>query len=78
MGGIDWWHINLALQALGYDIADRPKALAAFRRHYRGIDRDTESDDEDGRLLTCLLAAKSGNARTPTMAILPLPSTNPD
>lgn len=65
--------INLALQAFGYDLADPARALAAFRRHYRGIDSEAEADDEDRRLLRCLLNAKASDSATRSIASRPQP-----
>lgn len=46
----------LALQALGYDPSAPLAALAAFRRHFRGIESDMPANEADQRLLACLLA----------------------
>lgn len=56
--------VPLALQALGYEVVDLPLTLAAFRRHYRGIDADTEIqiEDADRDLLRCLLRQKNALA----------------
>jgi len=48
----------LALQAIGYNPALPDAALASFRRHYRGIDSDAPVDQDDRRLLACLLKEK--------------------
>jgi N-acetylmuramoyl-L-alanine amidase len=66
--------INLALQAFGYDLADPARALAAFRRHYRGVDSDAAASDEDRRLLLCLLNARARNGRTPATSPTPSPA----
>lgn len=55
----------LALQAIGYDVADLTAALMAFRRHYLGITMEGEATDEERRLMHCLIqekrAQQSGN-----------------
>lgn len=49
----------LALQAIGYDVADPSAALAAFRRHFLGInDKADEASDEERRLMHCLVLEK--------------------
>jgi len=48
----------VALQAIGYDVTDAAAALAAFRRHYLGIDADEEASDAERRLLQCLVIAR--------------------
>lgn len=48
----------LALQAIGYDVADPAAALAAFRRHYLGITAEGEATDEERRLMHCLVLEK--------------------
>jgi N-acetylmuramoyl-L-alanine amidase len=48
----------LALQATGYDVSDPAAALAAFRRHFLGIDTRGELSDEERQLMHCLALAK--------------------
>lgn len=48
----------LALQAIGYDVAIPSAALAAFRRHYPGIDTEGDSRDAERRLMHCLVMEK--------------------
>jgi N-acetylmuramoyl-L-alanine amidase len=48
----------LALQAIGYDLADPSAALMAFRRHYLGIATEDEATDEERRLMHCLVLEK--------------------
>lgn len=57
--------VALALQALGYDVANPAAALAAFRRHYRGIESDTPPDEMDVAALDCLVRQKRVAARQP-------------
>ena len=51
----------LALQAIGYDVANPAAVLAAFRRHFLGIERiakDGETSAAERRLMQCLAIAK--------------------
>lgn len=48
----------LALQAIGYDIADPQAALAAFRRHFLGTDAEGEISPAEKRLMRCLIGEK--------------------
>ena len=48
----------LALQDIGYDVADPAGALAAFRRHFLGIDAEGEASDAERRLMQCLVIEK--------------------
>ncbi len=48
----------LALQAIGYDVADPAAALAAFRRHFLGVDTDGEASAAERQLLQCLVFEK--------------------
>jgi N-acetylmuramoyl-L-alanine amidase len=48
----------LALQAIGYDVANPEAALAAFRRHFLGIDTRGEANDVERQLLQCLALEK--------------------
>ena len=49
----------LGLQALGYDNSQPELATLAFRRHFRGTNTGTQLDDQDLRMLACLLKKKS-------------------
>ena len=49
--GFDPW---LAMQAIGWPLADREAAVRAYRRHYRG-DESAQLDDEDLRILNSLV-----------------------
>jgi len=46
---------SLGLRLLGYDVTDASAALAAFRRHFRGIDSTAAPDAADLDVLNCLL-----------------------
>jgi N-acetylmuramoyl-L-alanine amidase len=46
---------SLALQAIGYDVTNQQAALAAFRRHFLGVDTEGDATDADLRLLQCLV-----------------------
>lgn len=48
----------LALQAIGYDVANPPAALMAFRRHFLGSAMEAEVSDEEKRLMQCLVQEK--------------------
>lgn len=48
----------LALRALGYDTTRPDFAIAAFLRHYRGKPAGRVLDEEDRKVLACLLAKK--------------------
>ena len=48
----------LALQDIGYDVSDPAGALAAFRRHFLGIDAEGEASDAERRLMQCLVIEK--------------------
>lgn len=48
----------LALQAIGYDVANPEAALAAFRRHFLGIDTRGEANDAERQLMQCLALEK--------------------
>lgn len=48
----------LALAAIGYDVSDPAAALAAFRRHFLGIEAEGEASDAERRLMRCLVAEK--------------------
>ncbi len=52
----------LALQAIGYDVADPAAALAALRRHFLGVDATGEADAAERQLLLCLLLEKRRKA----------------
>jgi N-acetylmuramoyl-L-alanine amidase len=50
---------TVALQAFGYDVSDPVAAVAAFRRHFRGQERDGAAlDDTERAVLACLLELK--------------------
>jgi N-acetylmuramoyl-L-alanine amidase len=49
---------TLALQAIGYDVADPSAALVGFRRHFLGITTEGEATDEERRLMHCLVMEK--------------------
>lgn len=49
---------QLALQAIGYDMADPAAALAAFRRHFLALDGEVESGVAERDLMHCLVLAK--------------------
>ncbi len=48
----------LALQAIGYGVADPAAALVAFRRHFLGITTEGVATDEERRLMHCLVLEK--------------------
>jgi len=48
----------LALQATGYDVSDPAAALAAFRRHFLGIDTRSEVSEAERQLMQCLALEK--------------------
>ncbi|HPU81446.1 N-acetylmuramoyl-L-alanine amidase [Accumulibacter sp.] len=48
----------LALQATGYDVSDPAAALAAFRRHFLGIDTHSEASEAERQLMQCLVLEK--------------------
>ena len=48
----------LALQAIGYDVADPGAALAAFRRHFLGSTAEGQATDDERRLMQCLVQKK--------------------
>jgi len=48
----------LALQAIGYDVADSAASTVAFRRHFMGITTEGEATDEERRLMHCLILEK--------------------
>jgi N-acetylmuramoyl-L-alanine amidase len=50
--------IQLSLQAIGYDVSDPATALAAFRRHFLGIETAGEANEEEQRLMHCLAQEK--------------------
>lgn len=49
----------LLLQAVGYETADLAASLKAFRRHFRGEDRDGEATPDDIALLHCIARQKA-------------------
>ena len=48
----------LTLRAIGYDVADPGAALAAFRRHFLGSSAEGNADDDERRLMHCLVQEK--------------------
>ncbi|HRD90889.1 MAG TPA: N-acetylmuramoyl-L-alanine amidase [Accumulibacter sp.] len=48
----------LALQAIGYDVADPAATVAAFRRHFLGIDLAGETTLAERQLMLCLVLEK--------------------
>ena len=48
----------LALQATGYDVSDPAAALAAFRRHFLGVDTRSEASETERQLMQCLALEK--------------------
>ena len=51
--------ISVGLQILGYNVSDPSAALAAFRRHFLGIDSAAEPNDDDAAMLNCLIRQKN-------------------
>jgi N-acetylmuramoyl-L-alanine amidase len=49
---------QLALEDIGYDTSDPAAALAAFRRHFLGVDREGEATEAEQQLMQCLVVAK--------------------
>ena len=47
-----------ALQALGYDVSNMEAAIRAFKFHFVGDDSSPQLDDDERRLLYCLLRRK--------------------
>lgn len=50
--------LALALQAIGYDVSEPAAALAAFRRHFLGIDAEGDASEAERQLLGCLVLEK--------------------
>ncbi len=50
--------VNLGLQVLGYSVAAPAAALAAFRRHFLGVESDAPPDGQDLDMLDCLIRQK--------------------
>jgi N-acetylmuramoyl-L-alanine amidase len=48
----------LALQLIGYDVSEPRAALAAFRRHFLGIDVEGEASVLERQLMQCLILEK--------------------
>ncbi len=48
----------LALQAIGYDVSNPAAALAAFRRHFLGVDTTGETSEAERQLMQCLAIEK--------------------
>ena len=68
--------VPLALQALGYNVSNPTAALAAFRRHYMGVESEAAVDANDARVLDCVLAQK-GALLAPPENNLPAMSNSP-
>jgi N-acetylmuramoyl-L-alanine amidase len=51
-------NVELGLRILGYSVADPRAALAAFRRHFLGVESDAPPDDNDINMLNCLIGEK--------------------
>ena len=51
---------TLALQAIGYGVADPQAALLAFRRHFLGSTADGPATADERRLMHCLVLEKRG------------------
>jgi len=51
---------RLALQTLGYSLADADAAARAFRRHWAGDEATAELTDADKAMLYCLVERKAG------------------
>jgi N-acetylmuramoyl-L-alanine amidase len=49
---------DVGLRLLGYSLADRAAALAAFRRHFLGVESAAEPDGKDMAVLNCLIQQK--------------------
>jgi N-acetylmuramoyl-L-alanine amidase len=49
----------LALQAIGYDVSDPGAALAAFRRHFLGVDAVGDVSDMERQLMQCLASCST-------------------
>lgn len=56
---------TLALQAIGYDVSDPAAALAAFRRHFLGVDEEGEVNEAERKLMSCLIREKSTTRLAP-------------
>jgi len=48
----------LALAVIGYDVSDPASALAAFRRHFLGVDAVEDASAVERRLMRCLIQGK--------------------
>lgn len=48
----------LALQLIGYDVSEPTAALAAFRRHFLGVDAEGEASVVERQLMQCLVLEK--------------------
>lgn len=62
-GGVE--EVNGGLQILGYNAADPTAALAAFRRHFWGIESTAPPDRNDAAMLACLIQARSASPAPP-------------
>ena len=47
-----------ALQALGYDVSNTEAAIRTFKFHFAGDDSSSQLDDDERRVLYCLLRRK--------------------
>lgn len=48
----------LALQSIGYDVSEPTAAMAAFRRHFLGVDAEGEASTQERHLMQCLILEK--------------------
>lgn len=55
--------VDVGLQALGYDVSNLGAALAAFRRHFLGVESSAPPDARDLALLDCLVRRKAATAQ---------------
>lgn len=62
-GGFD--DVTVGLRILGYDVSDPTAALAAFRRHFLGVDSSAAAGAEDRAMLDCLLRERQMRAALP-------------
>jgi N-acetylmuramoyl-L-alanine amidase len=49
---------QLSLQAIGYDVSSPAAALAAFRRHFLGLETAGDASEEEQQLMHCLAREK--------------------
>lgn len=57
--------VDVGLRLLGYSVADPVAALAAFRRHFLGIESADEPDGKDLAILNCLVQQKNAPPAQP-------------